>query len=139
MQKIGQHQPIELKRSVIQGWGVFAVEDIQTGVSIECQPGIIVPMEILRMSYFIMMSDGVSPDSFKLDQYGIDWPNDKVFIPLGWVGLYNHSDDPSAEFYKDEQNELVGIRSVRDIVKGEEITISYGPTWWERKDYLQKA
>lgn len=139
MQKIGQHQPIELKRSAIQGWGVFAVESIQIGTDIECQPGIVIPMEILRMTYFIMMSDGIPPASFKLDQYGLDWADDKVFIPLGWVGLYNHSDEPSAEFYKDEQNELVGIRSVRAIEKGEEITVSYGATWWLRKGYLQKV
>lgn len=139
MQKIGQHQPIELKHSSIQGWGVFALAPIASNTDIEWEPGIIMPMEILRVSYFIMMADGILPETFKLDQYGIDWPDDKVFVPLGWVGLYNHSDSPSAEFIKYEKGELVGIRSLRDIEQGEEITISYGSIWWSRKDYLQKV
>jgi hypothetical protein len=137
--KIGQHQKIRVDRSSIHGWGVYADEDIQLGVLIESAPGISVPFEILKLCYYILTSDGIPPEELVLDQYGIGWPGERVLFPLGWVGLYNHSDCPSAEFVFLPEPNTVGIRSLREIAAGEEITVNYGEEWWERKSYLQKS
>ncbi len=139
MQKIGQHCKVSVERSSIHGWGVFADVPIEADTHIESAPGISVPGEILRLCYYILTSDGIPPDQLVLDQYGIGWPNDRVLFPLGWVGLYNHAEDPSAEFVFLLEPNTVGIRSIRPIQAGEEITVNYGEEWWERKSYLQKS
>lgn len=139
MQEVKHYKQIECKHSEIHGWGVFAAEQISADEIIEVAPGIIAPMEILRMCRFLMMSDGMPANELKIDQYGLEWPNDKVLIPFGWVGLYNHSDDPAAQFESNEELGLIGIKAIRSILPGEEITVSYGAKWWETKDYLMKT
>ena len=138
MQEVGHHQPIEVRRSPIHGWGVFAKERIPADVLIETAPGVLIPEEILSMCYYLVMADGMPAKDLQLDQYGIWWADGKVFIPLGWGGLYNHSEEPSAAFVENKENQTLGIRSLREIAPGEEITVHYGEHWWERKDYLQR-
>lgn len=138
MQEIGQHKQIEVRRSPLHGWGVFALEDIPAGELVETAPGIKIPFEILSACYYIVLADGIPPSELQLDQYGLGWVDDKVCIPLGWVGLYNHSDSHSAEFCYNHGIDTVSIRAIRDISAGEEITVYYGQDWWARKSYLQK-
>jgi SET domain-containing protein len=51
---------------------------------------------------------------------------------LGYGSLYNHSDEPNAE-YTHEADDAYSFMAVRDIAAGEEITISYGDEWWETR------
>ncbi len=139
MQEVGHYRKIEVRRSPLHGWGVFALEDIPAESVIETAPGIKIPRELLSTCYYIVIADGMPPEDLQLDQYGIWWPNDQVCIPQGWVGLYNHSDEPSSEFDHNYELDTVSVRSIRDISAGEEITVHYGQNWWSRKSYLQKS
>lgn len=139
MQKIGQRKQIECKRSAIHGWGVFALEDIEPGETIELSPGIIILADVIGAAYHFAMCDGMPASALVLDQYGLGWSPTEICIPLGWVGLYNHSDEHNAIFVKDEAESLVGVQCIKHIAASEEITVYYGSTWWEKKNYLTKA
>lgn len=138
MQEVGQHFKIHVQKSPLHGWGVFADEDIPEHQFVETAPGIIVPQEILNACRFFVTAEGLRPEDLVLDQYGLGWPDNKVCIPMGWIGLYNHSDSPSAEFFYRHESDMLSIRSIRPIKSGEEITVYYGDQWWARKPYLKK-
>jgi SET domain-containing protein len=138
MHQIGQHFKISVNSSSLSGWGVFADEDIPADEFVETAPGILIPIEILNACYYIVKADGLNPKDLVLDQYGLGWPDNKVCIPMGWIGLYNHSDNPSAEFFYRHESGLLSIRSLMPIKSGEEITVYYGDHWWAMKPFLQK-
>ena len=137
MQEVKHYQKISVKRSPLHGWGVFADDDISANEMIEVAPGVILEQSFLNACHYVAKAEGLKPEEIMLDQYGIGWTDGRAFFPLGWVGLYNHSDDPSAEFVY-VSDELVGIRSIKSIQLGEEITVNYGDHWWKQKGYLQK-
>ena len=137
-QQIGPHFKIKVATSTLGRWGVFAEEDILADQFIETAPGIIIPHEILNACFYVVKADGIKPEDLVLDQYGLGWPDGKVCIPMGWIGLYNHSDAHSAEFFYQKENDLLSVRSIRPIKSGEEITVYYGDHWWSQKPYLQK-
>jgi SET domain-containing protein len=137
MQEVKHYQKISVKRSSLHGWGVFADDDISANEMIEIAPGVMLEQSFLNACHYVAKAEGLKPEEIMLDQYGIGWTDGRAFFPLGWVGLYNHSDDPSAEFVY-VSDELVGIRSTKSIQLGEEITVNYGDHWWKQKGYLQK-
>ena len=52
---------------------------------------------------------------------------------LGYGSLYNHSEDPNAE-YIHQFDDAYAFAALRDIADGEEITISYSDAWWETRE-----
>jgi len=44
---------------------------------------------------------------------------------LGWVAVYNHSEDPNAWWTIPEDHTCIEVRALRDIEAGEEITHAY--------------
>jgi SET domain-containing protein len=55
-------------------------------------------------------------------------------IALGFGSLYNHSAHPNAECELVLEDQILDVRALRDITKGEEISISYGDEselWFE--------
>jgi len=44
---------------------------------------------------------------------------------LGWVAIYNHSDDPNAWWTIPPDHSCIEVRALRDIEPGEEITHAY--------------
>jgi len=106
-------QLIEVKRITGKGRGVFAREDIPSGTVIETSPVLVVAEEDL--------------ESTELAGYCFLWSKGKVGLPLGYGALYNHSYQPNAE-YVDRTPQTKIYRAIRDITKGEEITINYNGT-----------
>jgi uncharacterized protein len=101
------------------GRGVFAVRDIETGETIELCP-------VLELS---------SEDaSGVLTDYVVDSGdgNDGQVLMLGYGSLYNHSDEPNAE-YVHEADDAYAFVALRDIAAGEQVTISYARDWWETR------
>lgn len=85
------------------------------------------------------METGIHPKSLVIDQYVIGWSADQVCIPLGNVSMYNHSDTPNCEFIKLTETGCVGIVTVKPIKADEELTVSYGATWFDSKWYVDKV
>jgi len=60
------------------------------------------------------------------------WPRNRRAFALGYGSLYNHSDDPSAEFTLRVSAREIEFVARRDIPAGDEVTISYGEDLWFR-------
>jgi SET domain-containing protein len=136
MQKINAAVSLEL-RDTPRGWGVFSLQPIPANSTIETAPGIIVPQQFLNTCYFVATADGLKPSEIVLDQYGLGWTDGNVFFPLGWIGLYNHSDEPNAIFAVHSEKTL-SVISLKAIAADEEIFVYYGEDWWAKKPFLQK-
>ena len=96
-----------------KGRGVFARKDIKKGNMIERVPVLLVPVEHLIGG----MHSPVLARFFYL------WNKKEVAIGLGYGSLYNHSYTPNAHFELGRMS--ITYTALRDIPKGEEITINY--------------
>jgi len=80
-------------------------------------------------------------DKTRLYEYYFLW-GEKMDVPalvLGYGSLFNHSDDPNADFILDIESETVHFIALDDITAGREITTNYRagrpdqPLWFEVK------
>jgi uncharacterized protein len=101
------------------GRGVIATAEIAAGETIEVCP-------ILEL--------GEADASGLLDDYTVSLgENPGYALLLGYGSLYNHSDEPNAE-YLVEADDAYAFVALRDIAAGEQITISYGEEWWTTRE-----
>jgi hypothetical protein len=102
------------------GRGVIATAAIASGETIEICP-------ILEL--------GENDAGGLLDDYTVKLGDDRpgVALLLGYGSLYNHADDPNAEYIA-EADDAYSFVALRDIAAGEQITISYGEEWWATRE-----
>lgn len=102
------------------GRGVFTDEPISAGTVVEIAPVII-----------MSASERIQLDQTRLYHYIFEWGDDKdkCVMALGYVPMYNHSFKSNCEYEMDYEHELIHIRTVRDIAKGEELFINYNGEW----------
>jgi uncharacterized protein len=103
-----------------QGRGVFTNENIRSKSIIEVSPVIVLPQK-----------DRKTIDQTLLHDYIFEWGETRrqACIALGYVSLYNHSFTSNCEYEMDYDYQLITIRTVRSIKKGEELSINYNGTW----------
>ena len=109
-----KRQNIIAKPSPIQGYGVFATEDIPADEIIEECYVMHIPEE--ANYYFVNYS-------FKVGEK-------KNIIALGYGSIYNHASPPNAHYEYDPDRGCLIIRAARLIKAGEEICIHYGSEWF---------
>lgn len=103
---------IVVKKSTRHGYGVFAAKTIKKGEKIE-------------ECYFIITKGGDKGlEDFYFDAKG------KHAVFFGFGSIYNHSDDPNADYFLNIKNRVVTFKAARRIPKDQEITISYGDKWF---------
>jgi uncharacterized protein len=102
------------------GRGVIAVSEIAAGETIEVCP-------------ILELAEGDA--SGLLDDYtvALDDGSSGTALLLGYGSLYNHSDEPNAE-YVVLADDAYSFVALRDIEAGEQITISYGEEWWRTRE-----
>ena len=107
-----------------KGRGVFTHERIPANTVIEIAPVIV--MEF---------SDREHLDKTLLHDYIFEWgkEKDKCAMALGLIPIYNHSYKSNCEYYMDFDDDLMMIKTVRVIKKGEELTINYNGDWNDGK------
>jgi SET domain-containing protein len=103
-----------VRRTKDKGWGVYARKFIPIDLTIEEVPVLLIPRSDLWHPH------GTSA----LADYAYVWDDDRVAIALGYGSLYNHSYTPNAQ-YVDDDPSLKRYVALRDIQRGEEITINY--------------
>ncbi len=98
------------------GRGVFATQDLKKDEVIERCPVIVSPdkdLPHLRQTelynYYFMWGEG----------------NDQAAVCLGYGSLYNHSYSPNATYKKHFAEQVIDFVAIKDIAKGEEITVNY--------------
>ena len=122
----------------IDGWGVFAWHDISAKSLIEIAPVVVYPKRLIDVAIWACQAESIPNKDLKIDQYTIGWRGSVAF-PMGWTGLYNHHDDPNCQFIADYDNNLLGIHTLRDIKKDEQLFVSYGQDWFSEKGYVAKS
>ncbi len=111
---------IYVKKSYRHGFGVFADKKIRKGEKIE-------------ECYFILSKGW---DEALEDYYFA--VNRKYAVFLGFGSIYNHSENPNADYRINVNKRIATIKAQCDIQKGEEILISYGEDWFKSRDRLLK-
>ena len=122
----------------ISGWGVFSSEFIKEGELIEMSPVIEMPKQLVDIAIWSCQAEGIPNKDLMLDQYCIRW-GDKMACPLGWVGLYNHSDNNNAMFVGEHEKNLIGILTIKAINPGQQVLVYYSDTWFSEKGYISKV
>jgi SET domain-containing protein len=96
-----------------KGRGVFADCAIKKASVIERVPILLVPIEDLVGGL----------ENPTLNKYFYHWDKRHVAVSLGYGSLYNHSFEPNARYIHGRN--VITYRALRDIARGEEITINY--------------
>lgn len=127
---IQQPLKIEVKKSPIHGWGVFATKDIAKDEVIEICPILFLPTKRGQINYIL-------PD------YTFQWPKTDSWtdfvVSLGYGSLYNHSNNANANWTHDFENKTFIFFSTQPIKKGEEIFIFYGDEnyWADGRSHIE--
>jgi uncharacterized protein len=106
------------------GRGVFTNEKIAAGTLIEIAPVIVMTKD-----------DRTHLDKTLLHDYIFEWgtSKEKCCMALGYIPMYNHRYKSNCEYIMDYEDNVIFIQTVRDIKKGEELTINYNGDWDDEK------
>jgi len=112
---------IAVKRSSVDGWGVFATGQIRKE-------------EIIEECHLVLLSAKkwaeVDP---LLQDYAFGWPRgskETFGLPFGFGCCYNHSSDANINWMSDKEKGVYRFFSLRDIEAGEELCHNYGRAYW---------
>ena len=101
-----------------KGWGVFTREYIPADTMIELSPVIVMSADEKQCL-----------DKTTLFNYLFDWNDGKCCMAMGLVPVYNHDYRSNCEYYQNYQENTIHIKTMRDILPGEELTINYNGDW----------
>jgi SET domain-containing protein len=104
------------------GRGVFSTIPIRCGAIVEVAP--VIPLTA---------ADWKLIKNTALRAYVFAWGKTgrSSAMPLGYGGLFNHSDDPNMTFWLNMRQRWITFRATRDIPISEQLTIDY---MWSKKD-----
>jgi SET domain-containing protein len=106
---------IVVRKSSLHGYGVYAEKSFKKG-------------EIIEECYMIVSRGGDK----KLEDYYFD-ADGRYGLLTGFGSIYNHSDEPNADYKIQTKRRLAIIKADRAIKKGEEIFVSYGEKWFKTR------
>lgn len=109
-----------VKKTSQKGRGIFAEVDFKKG-------------DIIEVCQLILMD--LKDVHGALEAYVYHYSGDTAAIALGNGSLYNHAEDPNCEFYFNYTKKVLILRAIKSIKKGQEITLNYGYTEEEKKNF----
>ena len=114
-----------------RGRGVFTTEPISANTFIEIAPVIVLDA-----------SDREKVEKTLLYDYIFEWGmhSKLAAVALGYVSIYNHSNQPNCAYEMDFEHETISIKTLSNIKKGEELFINYmcpegpsqDPVWFDQ-------
>jgi len=113
-----------LKHVTQKGRGIFTKEKIDKNILVEESPVIVMSGEDRKMLDKTLLHDYIF-------EWGIN--KDKCCMALGLVPMYNHSYESNCEYFMDYEKEIIEVKTMRVIKKGEELTINYNGNWNDDK------
>lgn len=119
--KLIKSPKIVVKKSKLHGYGVFAEKKIKKG-------------EVIEECYILVSRGGDK----KLEDYYFD-ANGRYALLTGYGVIYNHAEDPNADYHINVKRRLATIKADRDIKKDEEIFLSYGEEWFSSRNKKDKS
>ncbi len=114
-----------------RGRGIFASEKISSNTIIEISPVLVLSEKDRKLVEKTLLFD-----------YIFEWGDKrkKACIALGYLSLYNHAYNANCDYEMDFTTNLMSIKTVRIIKKGEELFINYNavaddatPIWFDAK------
>jgi hypothetical protein len=130
---------LTIKKSAVGSLGVFTKSDLPEFICVDIAKAIIFPREIYIHAIYACQVAGLPDDKLTLDQYVLGWNENFICLPLGNIGMYNHSDTPNCEYIQMKETGSIGIVTLKTIKAGEELTVSYGSEWFKKKTYINKV
>lgn len=123
---------IAIKRFGPKGRGVVALRNFKKGELIEDCPTIVVNSRERKHC-----------EKTILNYYIYPWRSTRTgSVVLGYGSIYNHSFEPNADWKQDFRSQSMTYRAIKEIKKGEEITINYNgepddmtPVDWLTEDH----
>ena len=112
---------IVIKSTVNKGNGVFTEKDIIADTVVEMSPVIVMAAEERKLL-----------DQTRLHDYIFEWHaqgNSMCCMAQGYISVYNHSETSNCEYFMDYDCNTISVKTMRDIVAGEELTINYNGDW----------
>ena len=109
---------LDIRASTIAnaGLGVFVCKDIPAGAYIDAYTGNL--LSIATSLYYFQIDDGI----------GIDAGS----YPRCYMAMLNDGfEKNNCEFRVDDETRQVSLWSIRDVVAGEELFVSYGNDFWK--------
>jgi len=102
------------------GRGVFTSKKIVADTVVEIAPVIVMTHEDKQLL-----------NKTLLYNYIFDWgkEKDRCCMALGLVPIYNHSYQSNCEYFMDFEEDTILIKTVREVKRGEELTINYNGDW----------
>ncbi|PWT95366.1 MAG: SET domain-containing protein-lysine N-methyltransferase [Bacteroidetes bacterium] len=99
-----------------KGRGVFTNKKIDSGTIVEISPVIVMSNEERKLL-----------DQTLLHDYIFVWgeKKDQCCMALGYVPVYNHSYNSNCEYFMDFDEQIMFIKTVKNIKSGEELTVNY--------------
>lgn len=115
---------LHIASTKMMGRGVFTSKNIKKDTIIEIAPVIV-----------MSSNDRQLLDQTLLHDYIFEWGEKKTqcCMALGYVPLYNHSYKSNCEYEMNYKDELITIKTVRNIKAGEELFINYNGDWNNEK------
>ncbi len=127
-----QHPDIEVRKSPIHGYGVFATKDIEPNTILEEVPFISVPDGVAHDYVFLFPRAGTP----LTETIGV---KTELTLPMGYACIYNHADNANASWRTDVANRLFIFFTQSYIKKDEEIKTYYGPdSYWVEHPHVNK-
>jgi SET domain-containing protein len=122
---------LTIASSTNRGRGVYTTERILSHTTIEIAPVIVVDA-----------SGREKLEQTLLYDYIFEWGEDRKMaaVALGYISIYNHSNQPNCAYDMDVENQTISITSLMDIEVGAELLINYmcpegpssDPVWFEQ-------
>lgn len=102
-----------------RGRGVFASEDIAADTIIEISPVLVLSRE-----------ERAKAEETNLYNYIFEWGEhyEMGALGMGYISIYNHSYHSNCIYEMDFEQELMAIKTLRNIAAGEELFINYNAT-----------
>lgn len=121
---------VEIRKSPIHGYGIFAKIDIEVNSIIEEVPFIYIPYEV-KPDYLFAYPRGGTPDEDMVDaKHG-------CVLPFGYACLYNHGEYANTSWKTDTKNKLFIFFTQKNVRANEELLVYYGPeSYWAEHPHV---
>jgi SET domain-containing protein len=110
-------QNVKAAKSKVHGFGAFAAKNLRNHDNIEECPFIV--------------SDQEDKNPERLQRYLFSGQTKKTtMLILGYGCIYNHADANNADYYYDDEKNVIVFYATAPIKKGKEIFVNYGNDYW---------
>ena len=107
---------LQIRNTANKGRGLFADAFIKADTVIEVSPVVVMSAE-----------ERQHLEETDLRNYIFEWGNDsnQCALALGYISIYNHSYNSNCEYFMDFDENIMFIKTVKDVEPGTELTLNY--------------